>query len=388
MDDSCRIFYISEITRVILDHLTDDKRSILSLAYSSKAISGTALDYLWADMDSFSPFVPLLPKPVQEVWDLRFNVAVLPFIKCPSSEDWKVFDMYAHRVRRLRPREDYLDRALYQRLVSIRPGVDLFPRLLSLRCHLFNSLVPGLKIFPSSLRSLSLYPEHALVLDGRAELALRQAAHDAPFLEKLCILGVYRLHPETEPRPLDFKGLHTVHLVADMLRTADLQSFSRLLSTSPIINLGISLHSTTEVSFKLNETSLSPRVENISICCGPRRAADIISRISSPYLTSVIVEHRGHFASVSEYGLFFTILDQRHPPVLEARMGRVYINTRNECVRGFLATLEPLVRAGLGKLKVDMSLYGAWKIEEEIKKRLQPGAWPSLAYFEFNLTEA
>ena len=69
-------------------------------------------------------------------------------------------------------------------------------------------------------------------------------------------------------------------------------------------------------------------------------------------------------------------------------MGRVYINTRNEYVRGFLATLEPLVRAGLGKLKVDMSLYGAWKIEEEIKKRLQPGAWPSLAYFEFNLTEA
>ncbi|KAN0093313.1 hypothetical protein V8E55_004097 [Tylopilus felleus] len=89
----------------------------------------------------------------------------------------------------------------------------------------------------------------------------------------------------------------------------------------------------------------------------------------------MIVEHRGHFASVSEYGLFFTILAQRHPPVysFEARMGRVYINTRNEYVRGFLATLEPLVRAGLGKLKVDMSLYGAWKIEEEIKKRLQPG---------------
>ncbi|KAN0093312.1 hypothetical protein V8E55_004096 [Tylopilus felleus] len=153
MDDSCRIFYISEISRVILDHLTDDKRSILSLAYSSKAISGTALDYLWADMDSFSPFVPLLPKPVQEVWvrnshgtdlselrycqDLRFNVAVLPFIKCPSSEDWKVFDMYAHRVRRLRPREDYLDRALYQRLPSdpasiFSPGCYRFDAIFSI----------------------------------------------------------------------------------------------------------------------------------------------------------------------------------------------------------------------------------------------------------------
>ena len=68
MGDSCRIFYISEILRVILDHLIDDKRSIVSLAYSSKAVSGAALDYLWADMDSFCPFVPLLPKPVQEIW--------------------------------------------------------------------------------------------------------------------------------------------------------------------------------------------------------------------------------------------------------------------------------------------------------------------------------
>ena len=68
MDNTCRIFYISEILRVILDNLTDDKSSLVSLAYSSKAMSSTALDYLWADMDSFSPFVPLLPKSVQEIW--------------------------------------------------------------------------------------------------------------------------------------------------------------------------------------------------------------------------------------------------------------------------------------------------------------------------------
>lgn len=302
--------------------------------------------------------------------------------------------MYAYRVRRIRPREDYLDRALYQRLVSIRTGVDLFPRLVSLRCYLFNPLTPGMKIFPSSLRSLSIYPEYALVLDGRAELALRQAAHDAPFLEKLGIIGIYRLHPETGIRPLDFTKLHTVHLIATMLRPADLQSFSRLLSASPILNLGISLRSSSEVSVQLGETgvlpSTFPRVEHISICDGPRRAADIVSRICSPYLTSVRIEHQDRFASVSEYARLFMLLAQRHPPVhaLEVRMGRIYVNTRNEYVRGFLATLEPLVQAGLVKLRVEMSMYGAWKIEEDVKKSLRPEAWPSLAYFEFVLTEA
>lgn len=302
--------------------------------------------------------------------------------------------MYAYRVRRIRPREDYLDRALYQRLASIRIGTDLFPRLTSLRCYLFNSLTPGMKIFPSSLRSLSLYPEYTLVLDGRAELALRQAAHDAPFLEELYIVGIYRLYSDTALRPLDFKRLHTVHLIANMLRPADLQSFSRLLSSSPISNLGISLRSSSEVSFQPDEAgvprSTFPRVEKISICDGPRRAADFVSRICSPYLNSVTIEHRDRFASLSEYERFFKLLAQRHPPVysLEVRMGRIYVNTRNEYVRGFLATLEPLVDAGLVRLRVEMSLYGAWKIEEDVKRRMRPEAWPTLAYFEFVLTEA
>ncbi|KAH0832873.1 hypothetical protein J3R83DRAFT_11824 [Lanmaoa asiatica] len=377
LDDSCRIFYISEILRVILDNLTDDRRSTVSLAYSSKAVSGTSLDYVWADMDSFSPFVPLLPKPVQEIWDLRFNVATLSLIKCPPPEEWKLFDMYACRVRRIRPGEDYLDRALYQRLVSIRTGVELFPRLLSLRCYLFSPLTPGMKIFPSSLRSLSLYPEY-VVLDGRAELALRQVALDAPFLEELYIVGIYRLYPDAGSWPLDFKKLHTVHLIANMLRPVDLRSFSRLLSTSPILNLGISLRPSSEVSFQLDETGV------------PVEAADIVSRICSPYLNSVTIEHRDRFASVSEYGRFFTLLAQRHPPIdsLRVRMGRIYVNTRNDYVRGFLATLEPLVHAGLVRLRVEMSLYGAWKIEEDVKRRLRPEAWPTLAYFEFVLTEA
>ncbi|KAI9568183.1 hypothetical protein HD554DRAFT_2172579 [Boletus coccyginus] len=395
MDYSCRIFYISEILRVILDNLADDKRSMVSLAYSSKAVSGEALDYLWADMDSFFPFVRLLPTPVQEIWDMTFDIALLPLMECPPPEEWTLFDTYAYRVRRIRPRGEYLDRALYQRLVSIRSGTDLFPRLSSLRCYLCNPLTPtpGVKIFPSSLRSLSLYPEYALTLDGRAEISMRQAACDAPFLEELYIIGVYRLHSETGLRPLDFKKLHTVHIIAHIL-PADLQSFLHLLSTSPIQNLGITLLCGPEVSFQLDgpgvSPSMLPRVEKIFICDGPSRATDIVSRICSPCLNSVTIKLRNRFASVSEYGRFFTLLAQRHPPVhsLEVGMGPMYVNSRHEYARGFLAALEPLVDAGLARLKVEMSLCGAWQTGEDVKKKLRPEAWPSLASFEFVLRES
>ncbi|KAF8123437.1 hypothetical protein EV363DRAFT_1228735 [Boletus edulis] len=338
-------------------------------------MSKTALDYLWADMDSFSPFVPLLPKQVREIWDFGPNPAILPLIKCPPPAEWGLFDVYAYRVQRIRPRDDYLDRALYQRLAFIRTGINPFPRLLSLQCYLLHPLTLGVKIFPSSLRCLSLYPEYTSVLDDRAELALRQAAQDAPFLEELYISGIYRLHLGAKLRPLGFKKLHTVQLIANVLRPADFQNFSCLLSTSPIRNLGISLCSGLEVSFQLDETGGLP---------------DTFPHLEMITIRDVKIGHLDHFASISEYGRFFKLLAERRPPVhfLEVRIGRVYVDRRSEYVRGFLATLEPLVDAGLVGLRVEMSFFGAWKVEEDIKKWLRPEAWPSLACFEFMLTEA
>ncbi|KAG6370794.1 hypothetical protein JVT61DRAFT_11001 [Boletus reticuloceps] len=257
-------------------------------------------------MDSFSPFVPLLPKQAQEIWRNG------------------LFDVYAYRVQRIRPRDGYLDRALYQRLAFIRTGINPFPRLLSLQYYLFHPLTPGVKIFPSSLHRLSLYPEYTIVLDGRAELALRQAAQDAPFLEELYISGIYRLHLGQDYVHWTSRSSSTVQLIANVLRPADFQNFSRLLSTSPIRNLGISVRSSSEPS-------------------------------------------DGHL-------------------YISSRSGWVACMSTDGA--NAFADFLPLVDVGLVGLRVEMSLYGAWKVEEDIKKRLRPEAWPSLTCFEFVLTEA
>jgi hypothetical protein len=66
--DFCRVLYITEILRVILDNLIDDKRSLFHIAISSKPFTDPALDTLWAKMNSFDPFIPLLPEKVRQDW--------------------------------------------------------------------------------------------------------------------------------------------------------------------------------------------------------------------------------------------------------------------------------------------------------------------------------
>lgn len=57
-----RALLISEVLEMILDELTNDKRSMSRLAFTCKAISEPALDRLWALNDSLEPFISLLPK--------------------------------------------------------------------------------------------------------------------------------------------------------------------------------------------------------------------------------------------------------------------------------------------------------------------------------------
>ncbi|KIJ66869.1 hypothetical protein HYDPIDRAFT_108806 [Hydnomerulius pinastri MD-312] len=60
-------FSITEIAREICLTLEDDKESLFHLALCDKAISETALDVLWMNMNSLRPFMPFIPKGLSEV---------------------------------------------------------------------------------------------------------------------------------------------------------------------------------------------------------------------------------------------------------------------------------------------------------------------------------
>jgi len=62
----CAVFAIVEIGQMICGFLEDDKMALLSLACCNQVISETALDVLWAKMDSIMPIVPFVPERIRD----------------------------------------------------------------------------------------------------------------------------------------------------------------------------------------------------------------------------------------------------------------------------------------------------------------------------------
>lgn len=60
------VFTIMEIVHMICGFLEDDKMALLSFACCNQVISETALDVLWAKMDSIMPIVPFVPEMIRD----------------------------------------------------------------------------------------------------------------------------------------------------------------------------------------------------------------------------------------------------------------------------------------------------------------------------------
>ncbi|KAF9223886.1 hypothetical protein BS17DRAFT_781352 [Gyrodon lividus] len=395
--DLCRVFYITEILRIILDNLADNKRSLLCIATCSKAFLGPALDTLWEDMNSFDPFVPLLPKNVRQDWHLTYapDSETVSCMQC-SAEEWKVFDFYARRVRYLFCSGESMDReSAYQRLAFIRPSCAVFPHLKALQLSIMDpSPVPVTLRFPSSLRTLEIrYLPHVTFLakPHQVELILRQAAEDVPLLENLEISGVYRPYPAGEPhRPLPFRALHTVNLAPVWeFRPGDIETFSRLLSTAPIRCLIVHIPVFFTMFVKpVDKTSIFPNVEVLTIVTAdPRQAGDITSRINSPHLHTVTLSSISDNPDCLDH--FITILAQRPVPIrsLKIKVGSVELpgNRASAYMKGFLQRLEPVVSAGLEKLTVEITMQNASRVRSSVWKLLD--RWPTLERFECTLTD-
>ncbi|KAG2037636.1 hypothetical protein BDR03DRAFT_365961 [Suillus americanus] len=220
-------------------------------------------------MDSFSPFVPLLPRSVRSALTgergVSYHCATLKShwstvtqrlktfsrpgvrIKCPGK--WESFDTYARRVRAFSQTTLHghcmicgiignYRQAVYQRVSTMRQK-HLFPNLRDFVWVILDSRSLESWSLPSSLRSLTIYQPNFTCLDE----VLRHAAHDAPDLESLEIrFGLPdRSAPYTTVDPLPFSHLKSVALIClDLARVGICHSLSlapmTVLSTSVVIS--------------------------------------------------------------------------------------------------------------------------------------------------------
>ncbi|KIJ12798.1 hypothetical protein PAXINDRAFT_101022 [Paxillus involutus ATCC 200175] len=398
--DLCHVLYITEILRNILDNLMYDKKSLFRIAVSCRAFSGPALDTLWAFIPSFDPFIPLLPENVRQGWELAHTLEDLSHMQCPA-EEWRVFDSYARRVHDLACGGSTLPRlAAYQQLGILRPNSLIFPHLKALQFSIYVNSGPGTLMFPSSLRTLQISHMGILLRDtsrwhSYTELALHQVAQDVPLLEVLAIAGMYHLPPGGEPRPLPFQALHTVHFSPFLeLEPRLFDHFSRLLSTAPVRFLTVHTSNFSPLFDGSDEsddkTPMFLNVEVLNIIADPQTAGDIVSRVGSPHLHAVTLESEP--GSSPGLGQFFSALAQRPGPIrsLNITLGDVEPSgvSAGAHINGFLQILEPVVSAGLERLKANIPMKRASQVRSSVWKRLDEGCWPALEYVECNLTDA
>ncbi|KAG2756862.1 hypothetical protein P692DRAFT_20430590 [Suillus brevipes Sb2] len=123
--------FIAEILRVIISELAEDKQSLARLAQTSKAFTDPCLDGLWHTMDSFFPFIFLLPRN-------RLMTLSRPRIRIQRPGEWEYFDKYARRVRVYRQTDIDAYQKAYQ-VVSMMREQHLFPNLRDLDWRIIGS---------------------------------------------------------------------------------------------------------------------------------------------------------------------------------------------------------------------------------------------------------
>lgn len=74
------VFTIMEIVHMICGFLEDDKMALLSFACCNQVISETALDVLWAKMDSIMPIVPFVPEMIRDACSVSRKMCYFLYI--------------------------------------------------------------------------------------------------------------------------------------------------------------------------------------------------------------------------------------------------------------------------------------------------------------------
>lgn len=371
--------FIAEICRVIIAELAaDDKQSLARLARTSKAFADPCLDGLWHTMDSFIPFIPLLPRSVRsalvgekrsvlhhyEIFKTHWSTLTQrlktlsrrPGVRIQRTGEWESFDKYARRVRVYRQTDSVSYPEAYQ-VVSHMREKHLFPNLRDLGWRNTGSCTMESWSLPSSLRSLTIF-ENPMV---GIELFLHQVAHDAPELETLqisCSIPIGS-SPCSTVAPLPFKHLESVTLIFPDLARIDI---CHTLSLAPITALVVILSNSTMM---WQQGSLFHGLERLTIFGDPASASLFVKCVGSTRLRTVHLVLLDEDTTLLDCQELFAALFKTHGQSLQC----LYINIDGESLsledpsvvdqlmNKFLSELHLRVR-GSGVERVQVVLQG------------------------------
>ncbi|KAF9244231.1 hypothetical protein BU15DRAFT_71787 [Melanogaster broomeanus] len=381
--------YIDEVLAMILDELVNDKRSLSHLAFTCKSIAEPALDVLWSLNDSLEPFIALLPEQLQLNEESCLEFDPLEISRLPP-EKWANFDKYARRARRLYARTVTVNphrvhSSIYQQLAILRPNIELFPNLTSLVFHAKTSHHLPLRMFPSSLRFLTLSWTHVVCGEHEGVLwssIMTRLFHDAPLLEKIHFEGSPR-DPLQSLAPLPFKHLREVRIKCSPIFPDVLHTYCHALSASPIRELD--LRFIRWPGSRLQPLSpVFPSLEKLTVDGSPSRAIDFIQRLTSITLRELVIALQSGRGGepIAHYAQLLTLLAEKYRGSFKKLDIQYSLLCMNQAeLELFLRAVRTLADAGLDELHLHL-VIGWAELTPEVEEMIVPSRWSPLVHFK------
>jgi hypothetical protein len=364
--------FIAEILRVIISELAEDKQSLARLAQTSKAFTDPCLDGLWHTMDSFFPFIFLLPRNVRSAllgekrsvsyhceklkshWSTltqRLTTLSRPRIRIQRPGEWEYFDKYARRVRVYRQTDIDAYQKAYQ-VVSMMREQHLFPNLRDLDWRIIGSYSMETWSLSPSLQFLTIL-QHPFV--GITEFFLRQVAHDAPELESLEIRFSFpdRSIADTTMDPIPFNRLKSVTIKMLDLAVVD---FCRYLSLPSVTSLAISLSC---LGKAWHPGSLAFHgLETLTFLGDPASASLFVEHVGSTHLRDVFLVLKNEDVTLSDCQELLTTLFKTYGQSLRL----LYFNINGQSI-SHPSIIDQLVNEFLSELRLHVRGSGMERVQ-------------------------
>ncbi|KAG1719132.1 uncharacterized protein EDB91DRAFT_491902 [Suillus paluster] len=378
--------YISEISLAISYQLEDDRKALARFARCCRASLGPALDVLWSRVPSFSPFIPLLPLSVKSLWDhCQLDEVTLVEFQCPPEEEWRIFDSYARRVRKL-----YSGSHLHQIVARIRSKTTLFPLLRSLSLQLLEPLDMQGHLFSDSLRSLKISgPAYVHCKDARVQIAIAHIARDAPLLESLHVEDFAYSVAQSSLPPLHFAHLRAVEISAFFDHSL-LQSLCRILSQAPVTQLKLELPALPDKDWSIS-FPVFPALRSLRICGNPASAEHFIFHLASKGIHELSIYHTRGPASAADCRRLLSLVAEKYGNTLQTlslALSRSptpnYPYDLSQAVLDALRTLVPTLNQ-LETLHLLLP-HNRYVHLQESELTFEPLTWPSLKNLDVQAT--
>jgi hypothetical protein len=277
--------------------------------------------------------------------------------------------------------------SIYKQLTNIRPNVELFPNLTTLAFHARRAPNPNLRLFPSSLRNVTLSWANAKTPETEAILwssVLNQLLVDAPHVEYIRFEGIPKETLQTIT-PIPFRQLQRVTIKANPLGPNVLHKYCHALSASNIQELDLQLVHWPDPGLQ-PITPVFPWLKKLTFDGSPIHAIEFVRLLSSPALQELVITSQSERSgnALNQYAELLMLLANKYQGVFRTlQMQHPLLCHHQASLQLFLDAARALADSGADTLQVNLIV--TWQgLTREVQSVIDPSNWKALKHFKIS----